>query len=375
MESIGLNNEMLIGGKNFHVQTQYLESSEKVISNVFEKGVVVFNKGLSVTSGASVAEIRQLVSQLHQFVISDLEMIFYIAEKVKTIHHAASHNKLGMVFLRRNLLDDATNAFKRAIEIDPELVEGYNNLGYSLLKQGAYAEAIEAFNAGIMKNAKYADLHFNLGLAYFQIGKYADALRELNDATAINSNYVAALLYICIIHLKSIIEELPGIALPPIPDRVSFVETKLIDINSNGLYFKPEYIDAALDQIKQANYRAAIEALDTASRELPELLDSYLESEFYLKFMFGGKGKDEEFVNDYIAQLKAAITQYPSYADLHNNLGIAYLIKCRNLFLNALEEFREAKRINPDFKKADKNLKLAENDGKGFLILLRAILK
>ncbi|MDZ7331854.1 MAG: tetratricopeptide repeat protein [candidate division KSB1 bacterium] len=375
MESIGLNNEISIGGKNFHVQTHYLESGEKVISNVFENGVVVFNKGISMASNASAADIRHVVSQLHQLVISDLEMIYYIAEKVKTIHHAASNNKLGLVFLKRNLLDDAVSAFKRALEIDPELVEGYNNLGYALLRQGAYQEAIEAFNTGIMKNEKYADLHFNLGVAYFQNGKFADALRELNNAIAINSNYVAALLYICMIHLKSLVEELPDVALGSISERITFVENKLIDINSNGLYFKPENIDAALEHVRQANYSAAIDALDAASKELPELLDSYLESEFYLKFMFGGKGKDEQFINEYIGQLKAAIEKYPSYADLHNNLGIAYLIKCRNLFLNALEEFREAKRINPDFKKADKNLKLAENDGKGFLILLRAILK
>ncbi len=375
MESIGLNNEVTIGGKSFHVQTQYLESGEKVISNIFEKGVVVFNRAISVAQESSAAEIRTLVSQLHQHVMNDLEMTFYISEKVKTVQHAASHNRLGMVFLRRNLFDEATNAFKRAIDIDPELVEGYNNLGYTLLKQGEYQKAIEAFNAGLARNDNYADLHFNLGVAYFQIEKYADALREFHHAVSINSKYVAALLYICIVHLKSLLEELPGVELGPIDQRVTFVESQLIDINSNGLHFKPEYIDEALEQIKKANYLAAINVLDRASRELPELLDSFLESEFYLKFMFGGKGKDEEFINEYISQLKSAIAKYPSYADLHNNLGIAYLIKCRNLFLHALEEFREAKRINPNFKKADKNLKLAENDGKGFLILLRAILK
>jgi hypothetical protein len=56
-------------------------------------------------------------------------------------------------------------------------------------------------------------------------------------------------------------------------------------------------------------------------------------------------------------------------------LGIAHLIQCRNLFLRALEEFRVSLRINPGYKRAEKNLKLSENDGKGFLILLRAILK
>ncbi len=91
--------------------------------------------------------------------------------------------------------------------------------------------------------------------------------------------------------------------------------------------------------------------------------------------MFGGKGKDDEFIQHYHEKLKKAITKYPRYPDLHNNLGIVSLIQCRNLFLNALDEFREALKLNPEYKKAEKNLKLAENDGKGFLILLRAILK
>jgi hypothetical protein len=91
--------------------------------------------------------------------------------------------------------------------------------------------------------------------------------------------------------------------------------------------------------------------------------------------MFGGKGKDDDYIQGYTNELKTAVADHPGYADLRNNLGTAYLIQCRNLFLNALEEFRQALKINPEFKKADKNLKLAENDGKGFLILLRAILK
>jgi len=112
-----------------------------------------------------------------------------------------------------------------------------------------------------------------------------------------------------------------------------------------------------------------------ALRQGMEKFDMAFDAEFYLKFMYGGKGKDNRFIASYLDELRREIERHPDYADLHNNLGIAYLIMCRNLFLKALEEFREALRINPTYKKAKKNLKLSENDGKGFLILLRAILK
>jgi hypothetical protein len=51
------------------------------------------------------------------------------------------------------------------------------------------------------------------------------------------------------------------------------------------------------------------------------------------------------------------------------------LIQSRELFNTALRHFRQACDIHPGYERAKTNLKLAENDGKGFLILLRAMLK
>ncbi len=375
MESLGLNNEVIAGGKNFHIQTQYLEPGEKVVSNIFDDGKVVFTRGIEVNNKMPLDEIKDHVNRLHQDMVSDLELIFYISEKVKTIRHAASNNKLGFVFLKRNLLNEAIAEFKKAIDIDPDYIEAYNNLGYVLLKQRLYQDAIEAFSNGIKKDSNYADLHYNLGDAYCHIDEYGEAIQEFKKAIALNKNYIAAIFYLCFAYLKSISAEIQDVNVPSIPDRIEKIKNMLIDIKINELYFKPEYIDVALECLEKSNFSGAAKALEKAKCELPELLDKYLESEFYLKFMFGGKGKDEEFILEYTKQLEQAVKEYSAYADLRNNLGIAYLIRCRNLFLNALEEFREAIKINPEFKKAEKNLKLAENDGKGFLILLRAILK
>ena len=91
--------------------------------------------------------------------------------------------------------------------------------------------------------------------------------------------------------------------------------------------------------------------------------------------MYGGKGLDNETIHRYEDRLKLALEENEYYADIWNNLGVIHLIQCRNLFLQALNDFRKALEINPDFEKAKKNQKLVENDGKEFLILLRAILK
>jgi len=375
MENIGLNNEVVAGGRKFHVQTQYIEPNEKVVSTIFDNGKVIVTKSIEVKSAAPTSEIKQQVNKLHQDMIADLELIFYISEKVRSIKHSASNNKLGLVFLKRNLYNEAITEFKRAIEIDQDFVEAYNNLGYAYLKQKSFQEAIKAFENGIDKDSKFADLHNNLGYAYFKTDKYVEAIHELQSALKINQNYIAAIINLCLVYLKTIEKKTQNSNLPSVPERMEKIKQSLIDIKEKDQYLQPQYIETALEHLENNNITEAIHTLEMAEAERLDLEYINIENEFYLKFMFGGKGKDDSFILDYTNQLKQAIAKHSDYADLRNNLGIAYLIQCRNLFLNALEEFRQALKINPEFIKAEKNLKLAENDGKGFLILLRAILK
>jgi len=164
--------------------------------------------------------------------------------------------------------------------------------------------------------------------------------------------------------------------LPSSVDRVRNTKSLLTAIRDKNQTFKKQYLNSALEFIEENNYDDAFKALEKAdSDQLITYEFRSFENEFYLNFMFGGKGKDDKFVEDHIKRLQRAIDKYPEYADLRNDLGIAYLIQCRNMFLKGLNEFRNALEINPEYKRAEKNLKLAENDGKGFLILLRAILK
>jgi len=376
MENIGLNSEVFAGGKKFHIQTQYLEPNEKVVSTIFDDGKVTLTKSVELALNAGIADIKLQVNKLHQDMISDIELLFYISDKVKMIEHAISNNKLGLVFLSKNLIDEAMGEFKRAIEIDPELVEAYNNLGRAYLKQKHYQEAIDILNAGIKTNPDYADVHNNLGYVYFKLNYYSEAIAELQRAIELNSDYVVAMFNLCLVYLKTIVDEIgEDENLPSMAKRMEKIKSLLVEIKDKRHFFKPENIETVLTYLEKENIEEAVNALELAESERAEIVDYDFENEFYLKFMFGGKGKDDDFILDYTNQLKEIVRKYPHFADLRNSLGVVYLIQCRNLFLNALEEFRQALKINPTFKKAEKNLKLAENDGKGFLILLRAILK
>jgi len=371
-EGAGLNSEVLARGKKFHVQTNYLEPVEKIISNIFDNGKVIYKKELQMEESSSTGHVKELVDTIHKEMVAEIELLFYISEKVRTIKHATSNNKLGVVFYQKNLYEEAINEFKIAIEINPEFAEAYKNLGFLYLKNNQFSEASKTLKIGLEKQSNYPDLHYVLGCVFVKQQNYADAISEFNAAIKINPDYAEAHFNLGLGLLKSIAESIENKQLPNIQERKNLAISHLQKAES---FVESDRLIEAYEYFNEDDINKTVDILDRVKEDSHEKLKTDIEDEFYLKFMFGGKGKDDEFINDYVTKVKAAIEKYPKYADLRNDLGIAYLIQCRNLFLNALDEFRQAQKINPDFRSAKKNLRLAENDGRGFLILLRAILK
>lgn len=375
-QQFGLNNDVLVGGHRFHVQTAYSANNAVMISHVFDNGRVVERREVAVTEEVDEASLPKKLKVIHQEMISEIELLYYIAEKVKQVQHPLSCTKLGLVFLDKNLVDDAVVFLRLATELDQSSAEAYSNLGYALLRRQDFAGAEEVLRRGVELAPRFADLQHHLGVACLEQHKVTDALEAFATAIEINSKFHTA-------HFHSALALLVSMTTPegnaPILAHQAEKAKRVHDHLSRAAQGFPAYRTPRLEKVLQAledgAYQQALEELQLLRGEISTEPDLSFEHEFYLKFMYGGKGKDDEFIQRYTERVRLAIRDYPDYADLHNSLGIAHLIQCRNLFLRALEEFRVALRINPAFKRAEKNLKLSENDGKGFLILLRAILK
>jgi len=78
--------------------------------------------------------------------------------------------------------------YKRAIEIDPDLVVAYLNWGATLYEKGQYEGAIKVYREGIDINPLVASLHYSLGLALEQENKPAEAAAEMALARKIDPN-------------------------------------------------------------------------------------------------------------------------------------------------------------------------------------------
>ncbi len=371
MENIGFNNDIAVGERNFHIQTEVDESEGVAVAKVFLDGQVISVTKSTLDDSLSVDEKTSFAKEFHQEVATDMEVLYYINDKVKSVKHATSANKLGLLFLEKSLYDEAITQFKFALEVNPDFYEVYSNIGKAYLMNDAYDDSVEILKEGIAKADHFADLQNYIGIAYLYKEEYGSAITHFEKAIELNPEYIGAHYHLGVAYLAKSLSLDEEEAKPLQEEGASYLK----QASEKMLNRKFARFDEVVEKVESQDFEGAINEflLSKPKDILTQISD--LENEFYLKFMYGGKGKDDTYIADYIVKLKEMVKENPDYADTRNNLGIAYLIQCRNIFLKALEEFRAALKINPDFRKAVKNLKLAENDGKGFLILLRAILK
>jgi tetratricopeptide (TPR) repeat protein len=83
-------------------------------------------------------------------------------------------------------LDKAVQASRKAIELNPNLMETHRARGTVLEITANYEEAAKEFEAAIAQNTNIADLHLALGRNYRALEMYEKAIEEFNRANALN---------------------------------------------------------------------------------------------------------------------------------------------------------------------------------------------
>ncbi len=98
-----------------------------------------------------------------------------------------AHFNLGIAYgaLGRH---DEISEYKRALEINPDLVLAYLNLGAALYAKGEYDQAIRAYREGINVNPLIASLHYSLSIALEQRNNTQEAKDEMDLALKIDPN-------------------------------------------------------------------------------------------------------------------------------------------------------------------------------------------
>jgi tetratricopeptide (TPR) repeat protein len=382
MADIGFNDNLEIGGRKFHFQTATSSSKGKIRCEMYENGRILATSEVDFERRRGKAQrtvedrLKNIVESLHHEMISEIDTLFKIAEKVKKLKHAPSNCKIGILFLQNNLIEDAIKQFEIAIDNDPNYFEAYKYLSQTYIRNGNPEKALALLQDGMERDAHFTDMHNNYGLALMMTEQYDDALEEFKKALKLNRQYLEAHYNIAILYLRSTYNGKTEKIYSPPSIRIQRALEHLEKIHGKKIKIFDMVFEKVRKNLSKENIEQSIQMLEeNRYKVFPNDTSSLISTNFYLKFMYGGKGLDSETIKRYEHRIQIAIEGNPDYADLWNNIGVIHLIQCRNLFLQALTEFNRALEINPDFDKAIKNKKLVENDGKEFLILLRAILK
>ncbi|MBD2054699.1 CHAT domain-containing protein [Oculatella sp. FACHB-28] len=103
---------------------------------------------------------------------------------------AVAHNNLGIVLARRGRLQEAVDAYREAIRLDPNLANAYNNLAEVLrdLGQPQEAEQAQAQASAVLNSASSTNVidYINLGRALGNQGKHEEAIAAYEIALELN---------------------------------------------------------------------------------------------------------------------------------------------------------------------------------------------
>jgi tetratricopeptide (TPR) repeat protein len=89
------------------------------------------------------------------------------------------HRRLGSAYENNNQLDQALVEYRRAIELDPRYYRNYTAIGNYYNQRSDYSEAVKHFEKAVELAPDQPAAHFALATAYLDSGQFTDAEREL----------------------------------------------------------------------------------------------------------------------------------------------------------------------------------------------------
>jgi serine/threonine protein kinase/tetratricopeptide (TPR) repeat protein len=107
-----------------------------------------------------------------------------------SFNHRA-YREIAKAFVSLNQPDMAESTYKRAIELQPELISAQFSLGWFYVSQGRKQDALRQAQKIITLNPEGFQVWNNLGGIYYYLGQYRDARDKWNHSLAIEPNYGA----------------------------------------------------------------------------------------------------------------------------------------------------------------------------------------
>ncbi len=376
-EKITHTSNVKFGKRKLQVQTEKEGGMRKAVATVLESGRVVDAREYRFDKSTGGEQIEQEVRQFHDMVVADLELLHSTIANVQAAANPDSYARLGTLLLEKGFIDEAIETFQKLLTMDGEYENGHYWLGKAFYKKGEPDQALKNLDKATSLTPEYPDVLLWTGRVYREKKDFTQAIQSIRSALELNPDYHEALFTLGLVLIESAQQDPKNAELSAPIERIKEARGCLLRAAGLSGDYERKAIDLVVELLEDLDqWEQAIQELQKMENvKLSDSRSIVMDGEFYLRFMFADLHKEHKSLDNYIRLLERSVSQHPDYPDVRTSLGTAFLIRCWHYFGKALEEYREAVKINPDFNKAKKNLRLLENDGRGFLMLLRAILK
>ena len=135
-------------GESFDQLEKRLASSPSITSNTQEPSQEQLNSLVNLYTHGQYKEALTQASQLLKNFPNDINL----------------YNISGAANQRLGNLEEAVEAYNKAISLKPDYADAYYNLGNALKEQDKLEDAIKAYKKAITLNPKYAEAYINLGV-------------------------------------------------------------------------------------------------------------------------------------------------------------------------------------------------------------------
>ena len=97
-----------------------------------------------------------------------------------------------MLYADQNRTEEAIEAYKQVLEIDPNVPEYHVNIGNSYYNLRNFDGAFSAYQKANSLDKDIAEVHLGLANVHYMRGQKDDAIRECKEALELNPSYILA---------------------------------------------------------------------------------------------------------------------------------------------------------------------------------------
>jgi len=356
MELYNLSSRIVENQKEFLIKTTNDTNQGVIQTSLFVNGELLDANILPHAEEIPEEEVLELVKNTHSQKKSELE---YLLNSFKDIAEQGNPDlmyNLGTTLLYKKMYAEARQLLSTAVSLRPKFHQAYFALSEAELALRNIDAAIEAAGQAVELKPHFADYRNNMGELCLEANSCKRAVIELEEAIKLNVYYADAYFNMALAHI------LNGIRHEDF-SMFSDMRSKTVDLLKKAALINSDYKTAAFDEGISS---LSAERLKEAYAHLRKVRAHIREkkrrekADYFNRFLVHTDWLSQTRIADRIKYLEKELNKNPGYVDLFFELGVCHLHQAKFSWQTGLDYFKQALELNPELKKAQRALDLAE---------------